>query len=1266
MESFGLKPDHLIGHSIGELTAAHVAGVLSLSDATALVAARARLMQAAPAGGAMIAIQATEDEVRDALRDHEHQVSVAAVNSPTSTVVAGDDDAVTRVAERFEATGRKTRRLRTSHAFHSPHMGPILDPFEAFARTLTYHAPTVPIVSNLTGRVATPEELRDPGYWTRHIRGTVRFGDGVRELERHHVTDYLELGPDGVLTALVSDTLADADVTAAAVTRRDRDEIRTLLSALAHLHAHGVPVDWRAVNPAGRQIDLPTYAFQGEHYWLHASAAITRPADLGLECPNHPLLGAAITLPDGSAVLTGRISTHTQPWLADHTIAGTTLLPGMAWLELALRAARLVGSDRVDELTLLAPLALRAQDVAQVRVTVDKPDEAGRRSLGIYSRNESDYADTAAADTDTDTDTDEVERHGWVNHATGSLTTAGAAATTDPPDPGGWPPPDAQPQDVNTLYDTLADQGNDYGPLFQGVRAAWRDGDTVYADVQLPEGADVSGFGVHPALLDATMHSMALAAPPPEAGAESSLPVVPFAFNGVALHATGATTLRVRLTSRGDNRWSLVARDPAGAPVIAVDSLAVRTVSSSAPAGAGYRDLYRVEWTAADVPQPAGYPESSYALIGTDPAGVDIPGPVGSAGRSLRYDDFGALRRATADGAVTPDVIVLPCVSGPPDPAGASSEPAGLAGGVHDALRRALGLVQEWLSDEAWSGTRLVVVTRGAVAVTDREDVADLRQAPVLGLLRCAQVENPGRITVVDLDGADNPPSLIPAALATGEPEVAVRDGGFRVPRLARVAPGSPRADEDPPLDPDGTVLITGGTGALGARTARHLVTRHGARHLLLVSRRGPDAAGAAELAAGLTALGATVALAACDVSADDELVALLAGIPPEHPLTAVIHTAGVLDDATIGALTPDRLDPVLAPKVDAAWNLHRRTEHERLSMFVLYSSASGALGSPGQANYAAANVFLDSLAHHRRAHGLPATSLGWGMWDLESSFTRDLTDTDRARIRRSGIRPLTDEVGMALLDGALTTRHPTVLPVVLDMAILRGAAGSDLLPPMFSSLIRVPARRRDDPGSGADAAALRDRLAGMVEVEQARLLLDLVRMHAAAILGYATSDDIDAESGFLDIGFDSLTAVELRNRLNAATGLRLPTTLAFDYPTPTALAGYLRDGLDLADGADGAGNGGDGDAAIRTAIAAIPLARLRQAGMLDTLLRLAGRPGEAPEVAESEHIEEIDAMDAESLVLMALDGAGPPTKSNLAARPGDATEPSRSAAVNT
>ncbi|MBS2965994.1 SDR family NAD(P)-dependent oxidoreductase [Actinocrinis puniceicyclus] len=1394
----------------------------------------------------MVAVQAGEGEVAAALGDMGGRLEIAAVNAPGSVVVSGQLTALEEWLPRL--AGCKSSRLKVSHAFHSHLMEPMLAEFRAVARGLRFHEPRIAVVSNLDGRVVGGE-LTDPEYWVRHVRGAVRFADGVRTLESEGVSRFLELGPDGVLTALARQSVdEDRDVVLVPALRAKRDEGEAFAGFLAQAHVAGVEVDWPAfyAGTGARRVELPTYAFQRERFWLMPGAKAGDPAAAGLDRIDHPLLAGAVQVGDRDEwLLTGRMSGESAPWVADHVVLGTVIVPGTALVELALTAGTRVGSPVIEELVLEAPLILTDNAARLVQVMVGASDEDGRREVAIYTRPENPGDDSDHGD--------HGDQGEATCHARGTLIT-GAPSIADWP--AQWPPAGATPIGVDALYTQLADAGYDYGPVFQGVRAAWRDDDAVYADIALPDetAQTATGFAIHPALLDAALHGGLESL----ATGERSSTQLPFSWSGVRLEQTGRTRGRVRVATAGDAGLRIDIADEHGAPIAAVERLAFRPLDEAKLAGGrnrnvGHSSLYEVDWVI--VPATARTGAGRIVVLG------DLPAP------GQRFADLDALEHALAAGRPVPEAVLIGIDTVEPEGAAspgsaASAASAQTAQAVREVATRTLGLLQRWLASPTLADARLVLVTRNAIAVGD--DSPDLALSSVWGMVRSAQSEHPERFMLLDVD---EPADTIDwaALVAAPEPQLAVREGQVFAPRLTRaemasVRPGSEwrlaverkgslddlaivPCDGDRPLaanevrigiraaglnfrdvlialgmypgdaplgseaagvvlevgpgvtdlapgdrvmglvlnslgtsavadrrmvvpvpagwsfaqaasvpvvfltayyalvdlaglgkgerllvhaaaggvgmaavqiaehlgaqvfataspgkwsavrglgvageriassrdlgfreaflaatggegvdvvlnalagefvdasldllprggrfvemgkadirdagqlgksgvryqafdlfdagperiqqmlceivglfqrgvlrhapirtwdvrrgveafrflregrntgkvvltipvrpDPNGTVLITGGTGGLGALFARHLVVSHGLTRLVLVSRRGAAADAVPELLAELRSLGADPRVVACDVSDRDQLAAVIGAL--EHPLTAVVHAAGVVDDGVVAALTPDQVERVLRPKVDAALHLHELTRDMELTAFILFSSVAALIGSPGQANYAAANAVLDALAARRHAAGLRTMSQAWGLWGEERGMGGALDAGGVARWARMGIEPLSAQLGLELFDAARLLDIPLAVPVRLDPGALRASARAGTLPALLRGLVRVPAARA---AAGGDSLA--QRLAAVRDGERERFVLELVQNQVAAVLGHGSPGAIDTDKTFKELGLDSLAAVELRNRLTKATGLRLPSTLIFDHPTPAGAASLV------------------------------------------------------------------------------------------------------------
>ncbi|MDX6740235.1 type I polyketide synthase [Actinocorallia sp. A-T 12471] len=1020
LEDWGVRPDLLVGHSLGEISAAHVAGVFSLADAAALVTARGRMMLALSEGGAMVAVQAAEDEVRPTL-DAAGRAVIGVVNGPRDLVVSGDEDAVLAVAAHWADRGRFTRRLPIGCASHSPRMDPMVEEFRAVLGRLAFEPPRVPIVSTVSGR--PDDRWTSPDYWAEQVRRPVRFLDAVRTLESLGATTLLEIGPGDVLAAMAATGVENA--VAIPSLRQGEPEARCAVSALGALHVRGVDVDWERLfgGTGARRVDLPTYPFQRERYWLHPAA---RPAESG----THRFLGPAVALAGrDETMFTGALSLRAAPWLAAHVRFGVPVVPGSVLLDLALWAGGEAGCPVVERLTVHVPLALPDDGEVRLQVAIGAADPTGGRSLTVHAR----LGD------------------GWTVLATGVL---------------------------------RADDG--------GVASV--EGAPDAREVVLVEkhAAEAGGFAVHPLLL---------------ASADGDAPRLAVEWRGARTHGPGGRAVRALL---GQSGGGAVLTDGDGVPVASVASVEVREFVRAELVGAA-RSLHQLTWAARPLRRHDA--PVVWSALGPHPD----PGVRSHA-------DLAALRRAVAAGE--PVDAVLAC-----QPPGRGTD---VVAETREGIGRCLALLRDWTADDALAEAHLVIVTRRAVAATDA-DTPDPSAAALWGLVGSFQAAHPGRIILVDADTDHITPDALSPLISSAEPQAALRDGRLLLPRLTRVTtrrtpPRLPGREVPPEWAGHGTVLVTGGTGVVGAAFARHLVAAYGVRRLLLVGRHGEGAPGVARLCGELAEVGAVARVVECDVADREALAGLLGEVPAAHPLTAIVHMPD-------GGPSPGLEG--LNPSAEAAWHLHDLTRDADLKAFVLFSSVSGLLGDPGRVGDAAADAFLDGLARHRRALGLPATSLGWGPWDLP--------DGPRTA-HRAGLLPVGVAEGLGLFDAALAADLPSPVVAAFDLAALAADP-----PRLFQDLVPAPAAPAEPSGSVVSRWP-----AEMTDAERERRVLDLVRAEAAAVLGLRDPAAVDVRLRFRDLGFDSLTAVALRNRLGAACGFRLPVTAVFDHPTPAALADLL------------------------------------------------------------------------------------------------------------
>ncbi|WSN54116.1 type I polyketide synthase (plasmid) [Streptomyces sp. NBC_01296] len=1113
--SYGVQPAAVVGHSQGEIAAACVAGALSIEDAAKVVALRSKAILALSGRGGMVSVALPVQDVRARLTDG---LSVAAVNGPSSVVVSGDVAELDALLAACEADEVRARRVPVDYASHSRHVEAIDGELRRVLAGLRPRTAEVPFFSTVTADWLDTTCM-DAAYWYTNLRQTVRFEEATRALAEQGFRLFVEASAHPVLTIGVEQTLDGAGVEATVVgtLRRGEGSLARFHRSAAEAFVAGAEVSWEKAFQDWDDpwVELPTYAFQRQRYWLNAPGETTTPGSTS----DHPLLDAVIDLPDdgenGGVVGSGRLSLERHPWLADHVVHGAVLVPATALLEMAVWAAHKAGGDLVDELTLETPLVLSRTAEREIRVVVD-----GKNVISVYSRAEGDT--------------------GWTRNAVGVV---GSDTGPAPAQESlvAWPPAGAVAVPFEDEYARLSALGFGYGPLFRGLQKVWRQGEALFAEVELPaaDGADRSRYRIHPALLHAALLPLGLGQFVDNSRPEGWLPL---RCTGIRVNAAGPAVLRVRLAPAGENALSVTLADQDGAPVGGVASLALRPadVQKLTALSFDHQDaLFQVDW--APLAVPSAHAAGRYAVLGAPAAVAASPGQGAEV-----FADLGEL---AASGSGIPPVVLAGI-----DRTG--TDGADTPAAVERNLHRVLRWTQDWLADDRFADSRLVFVTQDAVQ-DDQVPRPDPAATAVWGFVRTAQTENPGRFTLVDTDGSPASWACVPAAAETGELQLKIRAGEVTTPELARAhgasaGSGATGGAAGVPALGSGTVLITGGTSGLGAMLARHLVERHGVRRLVLTSRRGPAAPAAAGLQEELTGAGAQVEIVACDVASREAVAGLIAAVPSEHPLTAVIHCAGVLADGVVEALTEDRVNTVLAAKANGAWHLHELTRHLDLSAFVLFSSIASVLGTAGQANYAAANAFLNGLAQARRAEGLPATSLCWGFWAERSEMVADIGDTDVVRLQRQGVLPMASQEGLALFDAALSLDEPVLVPARLNLAA-PGAAS-----PLLRALTGTPAGS-GGPGSRESAdGALAQQLASLAPAEAEAVLLDAVRAQTALVLGHPDTRRITPAATFRKLGIDSLTALELRNKLSAVTGLKLPSTLVFDHPNPTALAQFL------------------------------------------------------------------------------------------------------------
>jgi amino acid adenylation domain-containing protein len=1171
LRSWGAVPDLLIGHSVGEIAAAHVAGILDLESAARLVSLRGRVMQKATGHGKMVSVTLPEEEAQRALIGIEDRVSLAAVNDPGQAVLAGDAAALDALVDRLTARGVDCRPLRVNYAFHSPQMDPLRDEFVKALGAVSPTRGTTPMISAVTGEKIAGGDL-SAAYWGDNIRETVRFARAIQAARSSGPTLFVEVGPHPVLAVNMRQTLAATRQEGQVIPtlRRQRGDRLCLLESLGALYVHGALPDLERLFPEpGRVVGLPSYPFQRERCWIDTTTKRRPSATLA---SGHPLMGASISssLHEGTHLWQRALSIAEAPYLAEHRVQGALVFPGVGYVEMALVAcAEALGVpdaalvDVAIARVLIVPE--EGERLLQVTVTEDAPGEV---SFQIATR-------------------EEGERR-WQRHAAGKARAAGESDGQPPDTTRVWREPEDAAARAAVHHEQMRSWQFELGPAFQGMIALWEEDGETRGRVRLPVGLADAGYRIHPAMLDACIQ---VAAGLFRRGTEDES-YLPVGFARVHIASQPGREIwvsaRRRPEAETDPREGVCDITLSGADGVVVgmiQGLRVRRL----PAVALRRDAldqsaYEIAWRKVTPLLDAPLPEGAWLVFNVGgergALGATIAGRIRAQGqRCVRVAAGVSYER------IEPDLYQIN-PSRPEDYRRLLEEAIGeegrCAGVVHlwsldsapleesqfeDLTRSSVSatyLAQALVHRSRPAPPRLWLVTRGAQALGGGEAAVSVTQAPLWGLGRTLALEHPElRCTRVDLDpvvGETSAALLLRELAAEGEDQIALRGDDRLVARLVRgTFPGAEPAS----LRADAAYLITGGLGGLGLVLARWMVER-GARHLFLAGRRAPGDAARGVIQA-MQACGAEITCVQTEVSSRADMERLFAAIRARGAaLRGVVHAAGVLSDHALIQQSEASFREVFGPKALGALHLHALTRGDDLDFFVMYSSAASLLGSTGQGNYAAANALLDALAWERARAGRPAMSVQWGAFaDVGLAAQAGRAE----HLSRIGIGSLSPDEGLQALAGLLAQPRPAVGIVRFDLKAWGDAHPGAAVSPFLSELPRDSA-----PARGAAAAmGLRQALFARAPADRLPLLIEHVLREVASVLRM-DSKRIDPAASFVTLGIDSLMSVELRGRLSAIVGIELPAMILFTYSDATSFAAHLLTRLEKSQADGGAG----------------------------------------------------------------------------------------------
>jgi acyl transferase domain-containing protein/acyl carrier protein len=1192
--SWGIEPQAVVGHSLGEVAAAYVAGVLSLEDAVRVVCHRSRLFKSTIGKGAMAAVELSLDEAKAVLADGEDRISIAASNGPTSTVLSGDPAALSGILDRLQRNDTFWRMLKVDFASHSPQMEPLRAELVRALDGLAPRAGSLPIYSTVTGQIGHGEGF-DPLYWARNMREPVLFSGAVQRLVEDGHDIFLEISPHPGLLGAMQQGFHHLGYDAVALPsmRREEDERAVMQESLGALYTLGYPVNWDAIYPrGGRWVRLPAYPWQRERYWLESPLEESKAPQMQTVrdgTGSHALLGQQFSSPHsaGTHFWEATLDKNSLPYLGDHRIQGVAVLPASTYVAITLAAADAVFGARtigLRDIEFRKALFLQEDGSHRIQVVLSQAGAAAP-SFHIYSR------PNALAHTDKP----------WVLHATGNVDFPQDEEILLP-DMGRQTPAGMRAQSAEKIagedyYRRLGESGIHYGPYLRCIEELWRGNAMMLGEVRVPDGPE-AGPGnrqIHPAILDAGLQVLAAAVAAEAQDARRQGIYLPTRISRLQVHGRPGSHLWAE--ARADHLASGAATgdvrlvDEAGNPAIEIQGLRFEYLGEDTqPAAVDNANdwLYEFVWQPKDLAVPGALAATMPAswLIFMDSKGVGdalstlldargdrtilvTPGESyekkNAAHYRIRPDRPEDVKRLL-ESALGPDqprcrgIIHLWSLEapGPGEISTASLDGSGIPGSGNVLL-----LVQGLARVESANLPRLWLVTHGAQAIGEGASAPSVAQSPLWGLGRVIAQEHPtfwGGL--VDLESGPSVPAVAAQQLGQeilggdAEDQIAFREGRRYVARLVR-RQSSAAAVPPFPWRTDGSYLISGGLGDLGLLVARWMVEQ-GARRLILLGRtKLPARSGwnsieaesrlARQIAAirELESAGATVHLAPVDVADEAELKAFLGEFRAQGwpPIRGVVHAAGVLQDGLLVQLDGAAMRAVLRPKVTGGWLLHRLLQDAPLDFFVLFSSAGSVLGQPGQGNYAAANAFLDALAHHRQAQGLPALSINWGAWAGEGFADSVGGRRLAARLALLGISSIVPRRALEMLGQLLGQRATQVVAVPVNWKQYREFYPAGSASPLLSELAQDSLAT---PRASNHTSARREALLAAGPAEREQMLQSYVSEQVARVLGVSPSK-LDPQQPLNQLGLDSLMAVELKNRIAVDLKVNVPVVRFLD-----------------------------------------------------------------------------------------------------------------------